>query len=68
MATTSFTTTGPEDARIVAAVGKILRLGRNATQAEVKTFVVSLLVQAIQGQEQSDKAGSITGPDAITPT
>lgn len=68
MATTSFTTTAPEDARIVVAVGKILRLGRNATAAEVKAFVVSLLVSAIQSQEQSDKQGSITGPDAITPT
>lgn len=68
MATTSFTTSPAEDARIVAAVGKILRLGRNATQAEVKAYVVSLLVIAIQGQEQNDKLGAITGPDAITPT
>jgi len=68
MATTSFTTTVPEDARIVAAVGQILRLGRNATQAEVKAFVVSLLVQAIQGQEQANKQTAVTGPDPINPT
>lgn len=68
MAITSFTTTAQEDARIVASVGQIQRLGRNATAAEVKAFVVSLLVAAIQAQEQSNKAGLITGPDAITPT
>ena len=68
MAVTTITTTAPEDARIVAAVGKILRLGRNANAAEVKSFVASLLVSAVQGQEQSDKAGAITGPDSISPT
>lgn len=40
MATTTITTTAQQDARIVAAFGAELNLGRNATQAEVKALMI----------------------------
>lgn len=62
MAVLTITTTAPQDVRFVAAVGKSQGLGRDATPAECKTFVIALLRQFVQQQER------ITAQNALTDT
>ena len=51
MATLTIITTAAQDARLVTAVGKAQGLGRDATPAEAKAFVIQLLRQLVQQQE-----------------
>lgn len=51
MGTLTITTTSEQDARIVAAFGAKLGLGRNATGAEVKAAVIGY-VRAVVGEEE----------------
>lgn len=69
MATLTITTTAPQDVRIVAAFGKRLGLGRDATGAEVKAAVVAWLVAAVRDQEVSDAyTAAVSGNTPIVPT
>ena len=47
MAVLTITTTAAQDARIIAAFGTKLNLGRNATGAEVKADIVDYLRQLV---------------------
>lgn len=55
MATLTITTTAAQDARIVAAFGKRLGLGRNATGAEVKAAIITYIKNMVQMQEYDDQ-------------
>lgn len=69
MATTTITTTAAHDARIVAALGKNLGLGRNATQAEVKAWLIDQLTNMVLAQEKADgRATADAGVTPISPT
>lgn len=50
-ATVTITTTGAEDARISAAFGDYLGLGRNATGPEVKAAMAAFVVSVVAGFE-----------------
>ncbi len=52
MATMTITTTAAQDARIVAAFGKHLHLGRNATGAEVKADIINYVRSIVFDQER----------------
>lgn len=67
MATTTITTSGADDARIVVAFGKYLNLGRNATQAEVVAAMRQWLIGVVQDQEQQAAVRAIS-TTLITPT
>jgi len=62
----TITTDSAQDARIVVAVGSIMNLGRNATQAEVKAFLVQYLRQSVQDYERRQNMSTFT-PPAIDP-
>lgn len=69
MATTTINTTAAEDARIVVAVGHILNLGRNATAAEVKSFLIAELRNAVLSDEREVASRSaVSGVAPIAPT
>lgn len=69
MATPTITTTGAQDARIAAAFGKRLRLGRNANAAEVKQQVIQFVVNVVQQYEQEEAAAAaVAGVTPIDPT
>ena len=51
MASMTITTTAQQDARIVAAYGTKLGLGRNATGAEVKEEVIRMIKRDVREQE-----------------
>ena len=69
MATFTLTTPGAQDARIVAAFGKRLGLGRDATGAEVKQQIIQFLINAVQEQEAAAAAQSaVAGVSPVTPT
>lgn len=65
--TTSFTTTSAEDAQIVEAVGSIMGLGRNATQAEVKAWVISYLTQNVTDYFRRKNITTYVPPPPINP-
>ncbi len=69
MATISITTTAAQDARISTAFGSYLRLGRNATGAEVKGALITLVKQVVQDYENNEAtATAVAGVTTITPT
>lgn len=51
MATVTITTTAPQDARLGPAYGDKLGLGRNATVAEVKAYLISVLQADVRNYE-----------------
>ena len=67
MSTLTITTTAAQDVRLVAAVGKSQGLGRDATPAEAKAFVIQLIRQLVQQQEWITAQQSITNV-AFDPT
>lgn len=68
-ATTTITTTGPEDARIVVAFGDYLRLGRSATQPEVTAAVRVWVAGVVFNYEAEQAKKSATqGVTQINPT
>lgn len=67
MATTSFTTTTAEDLQIIEAVGSILNLGRNATQAEVKAWITAYLTQSVTDYFRRKNIATYTPPPPINP-
>lgn len=69
MATLTITTTAAQDARIVAAFGKQLGLGRDATLAEVKAAIIQYVTNAVQAQEQITAAATaLAGVTLVVPT
>lgn len=69
MATLTINTTAAQDARIVAAFGAYLGLGRNATGPEVKQALIGWLTDVVHSQETAERAkAAIVGTDRITPT
>lgn len=68
-AVTTITTTAPEDVRIVAAFGKYLNLGRDATQAEVKAAIIVWVKGVVFNAEaEAAKASATSGVTQINPT
>jgi len=67
MATLTINTTGAQDARIIAAFGTYLDLGRNANADEVKQQVISFIRQIVHDQERLAAVAAIT-IDPIDPT
>lgn len=68
MATTTINTTAGEDARLVVAFGTFLRLGRNATQAEITAYLRQVLTNIVIQQEQLAAAAALTPAAPIAPT
>ena len=69
MATFTLTTPSGQDARILAAFGTRLGLGRSATGAEVKQQIINFLVEAVREQEAAiASASAVGGVVPITPT
>jgi DNA-binding transcriptional regulator LsrR (DeoR family) len=69
MATTTFITTGAEDARIVVAFGKYLNLPGNATQAQVKAAIREFIVNVVKTYEQQAAVdAAVAGVGTINPT
>lgn len=60
MPTLTITTTGPQAARIAAAYGAVLGLGRNATEPEVKAEVIRHLRAVVISQEQQTAIRQLT--------
>lgn len=68
-AVTTITTTAPEDARIVAAFGKYLNLGRDATQPEVKAAIIVWVKGVVFNAEaEAAKASATAGVTQINPS
>lgn len=67
MASLTITTTAQQDARIAPAIGSILGLGRDATLAEVKSFMIDYLRGSVQDYERRINAASFT-PNPLDPT
>lgn len=64
---TTITTTGAEDARIAAAFGDLLKLGRNATAAEVKSTIATFVNGVVQNYETQVYRAAMTYT-AVSPT
>lgn len=56
MGTITITTTVGQDARIVEALGERLQLGRNATGAEVRSYIVNHITEIVQRYEVNKAA------------
>jgi hypothetical protein len=67
MATTTITTTGPEDARLVVAFGKYLGFGRNATQGEIVADLRRYMTQVVKDQEYFAQVAALTPATPIAP-
>jgi hypothetical protein len=65
MATTTITTTAAHDARIAPAIGKSLGLSGNASQAQVKAWLIDQLVKEVLHQEAEEAAR--TARASVTP-
>lgn len=63
MATMTITTTAPEDARLAAAFGTYLNLGRNATAAEIKAAIVRWATSIVHQQELQVQQAAIAITD-----
>jgi hypothetical protein len=68
MATTTITTTGPQDARLVVAFGDFLHPGRDATQAEIKAWLVEQMRVIVRGYEDRVARAAVAAPASFDPT
>lgn len=68
MATTTINTTAGEDARLVAAFGTFLHLGRNATQAEIVAYLRLVLTNVVVEQERQAALAALVPATPIAPT
>ena len=75
MPSMTITTTAPQAARLAAAMGATMRLvddvtkqPRDATAAEIKTYVVKFLRDTVQHYERNQAAQAIPAPSAFDPT
>jgi hypothetical protein len=67
MATTTFVTTVGEDAALVEAFGDLLGLGRNATQAEIKSATVTFWRKVVTNYQRK-KAANDAAITNVSPT
>lgn len=67
MATLSIDFTAPQAQRMATALGTVLRLGRDATPAEVKQYWVDEMKRLVKNVERETAAQAITGT-AFDPT
>jgi len=65
MGTLTITTTAPQDARLVAAYGSILGLGRSATAAEIKADIIATYKQRLKNFR--DGRAAMVAVSAINP-
>ena len=68
MATVTITTTAPQDTRLAPAFGDLLRLGRNATTAEVKAWLVDQLRNTVQAYEDRLAKAAVSAPASFDPS
>lgn len=68
MATTTITTTAPEDSRLIVAFGTFLRLGRNATQGEIVANLRQYMTNIVIEQERQAAIAALTPATPIAPT
>jgi hypothetical protein len=68
MASITITTTAPQDVRLGPAWGDKLGLGRSATTAEVKAYLVKVLTNAVLEYEKQQAVAALPAPGAFTPT
>jgi hypothetical protein len=68
MATLTITTTAAQDLRLGPAWGAKLGLGRNATVAEVKAYLVKVLRNGVLEYEQQQAVAALPAPSAFDPT
>jgi hypothetical protein len=69
MATLTINTTTQDAARVAAAFGARLNLGRDANMTEVKQQTVQFLREVVQGYEQQEAAkAAIAAVTIIDPT
>lgn len=68
MATLTITTTAPQDARLGPAWGAKLGLGRDATVAEVKAYLIKVLRNGVIEYETQQAVAALPAPSAFTPT
>jgi hypothetical protein len=66
--TMTINTTTAQDARIAPAVGSILGLGRDATAAEVKAWVIEYIKQSVLDYERRKNIEQFVPPQFATPT
>lgn len=59
MASVTITTTASQDVRLAPAFGDRLKLGRNATTAEVKAWLVDQLRNVVQEYEARQAAAAV---------
>lgn len=60
MATLTITTTAAQDARIAAAFGSQLNLGRDATGAEVRAAIIAYVRNTVLAYEQTQAVRTAT--------
>lgn len=68
MAVTTINTTAGEDARLVVAFGTFLKLGRNATQAEIVAYLRVVLTNVVVEQERVAAVTALVPASPIAPT
>lgn len=66
--TMTITTNASQDARIAPAVGSILGLGRDATAAEVKAWVIQYIQQSVLDYERRKNLEQFIPQQFATPT
>ena len=67
MATMTITTTAQQAARVAAAIGKDLNLGRDATAEECRQYVIAMLRAVVLAREK-DAAVAVLAPTTFDPT
>ncbi len=68
MATLTITTTSPQDARLVVSFGRLLHPGQNATNAEIKAWVIEQIRQVVLRDELRVAQAAVAAPAAFDPT
>lgn len=63
MATMTIVTTNPNAQELAAAVGDALRLGRSATEAEIKTLTIAYLRTFVLDYRRAQATRQVTADD-----
>ncbi len=68
MASVTITTTSQDDARLAPAYGALLGLGRNATAAEIKGWLIQAMKTTVQNYEIQQASQSAAQTASTNPT
>lgn len=68
MATVTITTTAGQDSRLVVAFGNLLHPGRNATQQEIKDWLIEQMRVVVRSDEDRIAKAAVTPPASFDPT